>query len=373
MADSSQKTEKPTDKRKRDSAEKGDVLQSRETAVALVTGAAMVWLFAMGPQAVQSLRLMVGEGLTLQQADIATFDPYDAITHLALMVAPMLLGLLVVTLIAAVASTALLGSFGFRTSAWAFKGERINPLAGLKRMFGMNGVIELGKSIAKVVALGAIGYWLVLAFLHSVTALGQLPFEVAITTIGHEMMIALLLATSGLFIIALIDAPVQFLRRMQRLMMSRQDIKDEHRQSEGAPEQKAAVRRRQHAVLNGSVRQAVAEATLVLTNPTHFAVALRYRPGMDAAPVVVARGRGVIAAAVRELADAASVPILSYPQLTRALYFTSRTGETIREDLYLAVATVLGFVLNVERAMSENAPPVEVPPGARFDAEGRLI
>jgi flagellar biosynthetic protein FlhB len=155
--------------------------------------------------------------------------------------------------------------------------------------------------------------------------------------------------------------------------MSKQEVKDEHKQNEGSPELKAAVRRRQHEVLRGSARSAMAEATVVLTNPTHFAVALRYRLGEDAAPIVVARGRGATAQAIRELAQEGTIPVLSYPQLARAIYFTTRTGHVIREDLYLAVAAVLAFVFKLDAALGEDAAPPEivVPAAARFDETGR--
>jgi flagellar biosynthetic protein FlhB len=155
--------------------------------------------------------------------------------------------------------------------------------------------------------------------------------------------------------------------------MTKQEVKDEHKQTEGSPEMRAAQRRRQAEVLRGSARTAVTEATVVLTNPTHFAVALRYRPGYDAAPIVVARGRGATAEAIRDLARESEVPVLSYPQLARAIYFTARAGQVIREDLYIAVATILAFVFNLDRAMAEGVsqPSVEVPPEARFNEEGR--
>jgi flagellar biosynthetic protein FlhB len=177
----------------------------------------------------------------------------------------------------------------------------------------------------------------------------------------------------ALAVIALIDVPAQIFQRAGRLRMSKQEVKDESKQTDGSPELKAAVRRRQHEVLRGSARSAVAEATVVLTNPTHFAVALRYRPGEDGAPVVVARGRGATAQAIRELAAEKEVPVLSYPQLTRAIYYTARTGQVIREDLYLAVATVLAFVFNLDAVLAEGGqqPSVDVPPGARFDEKGR--
>jgi flagellar biosynthetic protein FlhB len=137
---------------------------------------------------------------------------------------------------------------------------------------------------------------------------------------------------------------------------------------------KGHIKGRQRAMLSASARKAVKEATVILTNPTHFAVALRYRPGFDAAPIVLAKGVDETAQAIRELADANAVPMLSYPQLTRAIYYTSRPGEIIREDLYIAVATVLAFVFNLDRAMAEGVsqPVVDVPPAARFDANGKV-
>ena len=185
----------------------------------------------------------------------------------------------------------------------------------------------------------------------------------------------MLALAGGLVIIALIDVPVQWFQRNKRLMMSKQEVKDEMRQSDGAPELKQAQRQRAHEILSGSARKAVSEATVVLTNPTHFSVALRYRPGTDAAPVVVARGRGDVALSIRELARAANVPMLEYPQLTRAIYFTARAGRVIPEELFVAVATVLAFVFQLERAVADGvAPPtVDVPPSHRFDPEGRRL
>jgi flagellar biosynthesis protein FlhB len=184
---------------------------------------------------------------------------------------------------------------------------------------------------------------------------------------------ALKLLGFGLAILAGIDVPIQFIRRNARLKMSKQQIKEELRQSEGAPELKAHLRQRQHEVHMGSARKALSEATVVLVNPTHFSIALRYRPGVDPAPVVVARGRGETALAIRKLASEKAVPILEYPQLTRAIYFTSRAGQTISEDLYLAVATILTFVFNIERAIADGTPQpvVDVPEVKRFDADGR--
>ncbi|MGH6632449.1 MAG: flagellar type III secretion system protein FlhB, partial [Sphingopyxis sp.] len=274
---------------------------------------------------------------------------------------------------AAVAGPAMLGSFGWRGKALHFKGNRMSPMAGLKRMFGMQGVTELGKALAKVLLLGTIGYWLVLKTLPAIMTMASTDLIAAIGLAGKAIGHAMLTLVGGLVVIALIDVPVQWFQRNKRLMMSKQEVKEEMRQSDGAPELKQAQRQRAHDILSGSARKAVSDATVVLTNPTHFSVALRYRPGVDAAPVVVARGRGDVALSIRELARGANVPLLEYPALTRAIYFTARAGRVIPEELFVAVATVLAFVFQLERAAAEGTvpPSVDVPSSHRFDPDGR--
>lgn len=375
MADSdkSQKTEAPTEKRKADSAKKGDVLQSRDLAAALVMLAGAGWLMLFGQAMVGSMGALVRDGLGFDHASLANFDPANAALRQIELIAVPLIGLLGFTLIAAVVAPALLGSLGWRNAAMAFKGSRIDPLAGIKRIFGMQGLAELGKAIAKVILLGAIGWWLLARQWDHAPGLARTDIKSAIGIIGWDFALAFLWLSVGLGLIAVIDVPSQYLLRISRMRMTKQEVRDEHKQSEGSPETKMAQRRRQHEVLHGSARRAVAEATVILTNPTHFAVALRYRPGLDAAPMVVARGADDIAQAIRTLAGDSDVPVLSYPELTRAIYFTSRTGHPIREDLYLAVATVIAFVFNLDAQLAtrDAQPPVTIPPEARFDSEGR--
>jgi flagellar biosynthetic protein FlhB len=167
---------------------------------------------------------------------------------------------------------------------------------------------------------------------------------------------------------------MQYFQRTRRLRMSREQVKEEMRQSEGAPELKAQLRARQQAILSQSARKAMTEANVVLNNPSHFSVALRYRPGADAAPVVVARGRDEVALAMRELASEREVPMLDYPVLTRALYFTTRAGQAIPEDLYQAVAIILAFVFRLDRELGEQKQPpvVDVPHSKRFDTWASL-
>jgi flagellar biosynthesis protein FlhB len=177
----------------------------------------------------------------------------------------------------------------------------------------------------------------------------------------------------GLVGIALIDVPAQWQQRRRRLMMTVDEVRRETRENDGSPEVKGQQRARQREILSGSARRSVSEAAVVLTNPTHFAVALRYRPGIDAVPVVVARGRGETALAIRQLAARANVAVLEYPQLTRALYFSVRAGRVIPDELFVAVAMVLAFVfrLDAQAAATAPLPPVDVPQSHRFDADGR--
>ena len=370
-----EKTEKPTPKKLQDAAKKGDILQSKELATALVVMAGIGWIAITGPSVVDSLSEMLIKALRFRREDITDFAPaargMSLLTGIALPVG----GILLATTLAAIAGPAILGSLGFRPGAFAPKASKLNPAAGLKRMFGMQGLIELLKSIAKVGLLGSIGVWVIWDRLTAIIGLGKAGIAPAMSDLGNMFVMTCLIMAGGLFVIAGIDVPSQIMQRSKRLGMSKQDIKDEHKESEGSPELKGQIRRRQFEVLSGSARQAVAESSVIITNPTHFAVALRYKPGQDAAPVVVAKGCDAIAAAIRDLADQNGVTVLQYPDLARAIYFTSRPGHIVNEGLYMAVATVLAFVFRVENRMASemDRPFINVPDDLRFDADGRKL
>lgn len=372
-ADSDQKTEQPTAKRQSEAAKTGDVLQSRELGTALVVMAGAGWIALAGPWMMSSLQNMLQHALMFDVGAVENFKPGRAFADRIADVLIPLLTLFGLTLIAAIGAPALLGSLGFRWGAIGFKASKLNPLQGIKKIFGVQGLIELGKSMVKVLLLGAVGVWVLMHQSDELMTLGRQQIIAALGQLGYVFVFSVLVMAFALAAIAGIDVPAQIFQRGARLRMTKQEVKDEAKQTEGSPEMRAAIRRRQQETLQGSARQAVAEATVVLTNPTHFAVALRYRPGFDPAPIVVARGRGATAQAIRELARESEVPMMSYPELTRAIYYTTRAGQMIREDLYIAVAAVLAFVFNIETALAEgvSAPAVEVPPDARFDEEGR--
>jgi flagellar biosynthetic protein FlhB len=193
----------------------------------------------------------------------------------------------------------------------------------------------------------------------------------AIGEMGGRFVTLLFAMAGGMLLIAGIDLPIQLVRHLNQLRMSKQEIKDEHKESEGSPEQKGAIRQRQREILKGGFRKSVATAHVVLTNPTHFAVALRYDRSSDQVPVVVAKGRGQTALAIRELAGEFAVPVLEYPQLARAVYYTSREGQEVRDDLYMAIAAVLAFVFGVNQRAGGSPPPIAVPDTALFDENGK--
>jgi flagellar biosynthesis protein FlhB len=365
-----EKTQAPTQKRKKDAADKGDILRSRELATALVVLAGCVWLAMAGPSLLAALKAVMIESLAFGRADVEDFSPLRPLATAGMQLLAPLGALFAVTIAAAIASQAGLSGLRFNASLFQPKMSRINPAAGLKRMFGPTGLIELGKALLKVTLLGAIGAWLLWSERQQMLGLVSGDLQTGVARLGASFATLLLVMAGGLVLIAGVDVPVQMIQLFKKLRMSLQEVKDEHKESEGSPELKGHLRARQREILKGGARKAVSEAHVIVTNPTHFAVALRYDRGRDQAPVVAAKGRGATALAIRELAAELKVPVLEYPSLARGLYYTAKEGQQIRDDLYMAVATVLAFVFGLNRDAGGQPPAVLVPDTALFDEHG---
>ena len=366
-----EKTFAPTEKRRTDAAKNGDVLRPRELGIAVSVLGGAAWLQFAGPWLLDSLGRTARTGLVWDRTAIEQFDPAAPIRAALLAALPPVLSLGALLMLAALVSQLGLGEGRWVGGNLAPKASRLNPLSGLKRMFGLQGWIELAKGLAKLALLGTIAYVWIKGRLPAIVGLGggELRGQLAY---GWDALVALLYALGGgLVVIALADYPVQWLRRMMRLRMSLQDLKDENKESEGSPERKAAIRQRQRQIAMGGLAKAMKEAQFVITNPTHFSVALAYDPEKASAPVVLAKGRGEKALAMREMAAEMAVPMLSSPTLARSVYFTTRENQMIREELYAAVAAVLAFVLALKRGDAPPQPQVDVPLELRFDAEGR--
>ncbi|WP_374944174.1 flagellar biosynthesis protein FlhB [Sphingomonas sp.] len=367
------KTEAPTQKRKDDARDKGDTLKSRELGTALVMMAGVAWIAAFGPALLGACKAIMSASFQFTHADVEDFAPWRPLIEAGWRLATPLISLFAITIVAAILSQAGLGSLRFNGGLMAPKFNRINPASGLARIFGPTGWIELGKSLLKVVLLGAIGYYMLRKVAAQSMGLATSDLGTALGAIGGTFVAVLIAMAAGLVAIAGIDVPIQIVRLLGKLRMTKQEVKDEHKQTEGSPEAKAHQRAMARELAQGGPRKALSEAHVVLTNPTHFAVALRYDRGRDQVPVVVAKGRGATALAIRELATEFALPVLEYPSLARAVYYTSREGQEVRDDLYHAIATVLAFVFNLNAAVDAALPPVDVPDTARFDENGAKL
>ena len=366
--DADSKTEAPTAKRRDDAAGRGDVWQSRELGTALGVVAGVVWLANAGPALFRGCAAVLAAGLRVGPQ--RTSDVGALLAPLALPLASF--GALVV--LAALAGPLMLGPH-WSASAFAPRPSRLDPLAGIRRLAGMQGLSELGKALLKAALLGGVGWWSLGSALGGVTRFGGVSAPGVAARSGGTALGLLAALGAALIVIALLDVPWQRSRWLAKLKMTRQEIRDEMRESDGDPQVRALQRRLARAAARRALRPAMADATVVTINPLEFAVALRYVPGRDAAPVIVARGRDLMAGAIRDLAAERRLPVLRYPQLTRAIYFTGRVGSAIRDDLYGPVAAVLAFVLSVDADVGDGAdrppPDIVVPPTARFDAFGR--
>lgn len=362
----------PSAKRKRDAARKGDVVRSRELATAAAMAMGTAWLMLAGPWLLGSMAQVLRAAFTFDRSMIDDFAPGRMLTAALRDALPpvFVLGL-------AVIAVSLASQLGFGEGRWlaanlAPKGSRIDPAKGLKRMFGANGWIEMAKGLAKVALLGTIAAVWAHRSLTTLVGLGRGDLFGQLGVAWHGLLMLLVWLCAGLVVIALIDLPIQLVRRIMRLKMTLQDVRDEQKESEGAPEKKAAIKDRQRRIAMGGLVPAMKEAQFVVTNPVHFAIALGYDPDRAPAPVVLARGRGDKALAMRELAAEYEVPVLEYPALARSIFYTTREKRMIREEHWIAVAAILAFVMALKRGEKRDQPSVNVPVTLRFDAEGRL-
>jgi flagellar biosynthetic protein FlhB len=308
--------------------------------------------------------------LRFDRGSLEAFRPELVAGLAARTMLPPILAIGAVTLVVTILVQVLSGQGGFNPGALAFKGSRVNPLSGLKRIFGPQGLIELGKSLLKLVCLGGVAWFWIAGNLAPVLGIGRgdLAAQLGYAQGAAAGLVAALIG--GLLVIAAIDYPSQVWLRNRRLRMSHQEMRDETKQAEGSPEMKAARRQRQRDLARGSIGKAMREAQFVIVNPMHFAVALTWDPALAPAPVVLAKGRGETALAMREIAAEKGLPVLEYPALARSVYFTTQPRQMVREELYVAIAALVAFVMSLKRGEAPRLPVIEVPETLRFDAEG---
>lgn len=373
--DGQEKTEEPTPKRREESRKQGQVPRSRElTTMLILLIAALAMLFLSGWMGNQLTGLMEW-AFTIDRSHI--FDPeiaiqrlYEAIGRGLLTVSPFIAVMMLSALLAPVA----LGGWSFSFQPMAPKPEKINPINGLKRMFGLNAVVELGKALGKVLVIGGTAVGLFYLFFDSFFAMSRQPLKPAMEE-GIELfyIFFFLLALSMLAVVA-IDIPYQIYDHTQKIRMTRQEVKEEYKQTEGKPEVKQKIRDQQREMANRRMMEQVPNADVVITNPAHFAVALQYDQNQMRAPKVVAKGADLVASRIRSIAEENGVLIFQAPPLARALYYSTELEQEIPAELYIAVAQVLAYVYQFQAAQRRGwerpeRPDPEVPEG--FDVDPR--
>ncbi|HHH36378.1 MAG TPA: flagellar type III secretion system protein FlhB [Gammaproteobacteria bacterium] len=345
-----EKTEQPTPKRREDARKKGQVPRSREltTMAVLLTAASAVLFF--GDHMLEGILAMMREVWQLERSELLDVSRMSPIFLRA--VADALLALfpffLLLTLIA-LAAPMLISGWSFSTEALAFKWEKLNPVKGLGRMFSWRSAMELVKALAKFSVVLLVALWLLWHNVDDLLALGAQPVFVSLSHTGELLSWSFLVLSSAMILIAAVDVPFQLWDHNRKLRMTRQEVKDEYKDTEGSPELKRKVREVQQEMAQRRMMEEVPKADVVITNPTHYAVALRYDPDSMGAPVVVAKGRDVVAARIRALAVEHEVPIVSAPPLSRALYHHTDLGHEIPAGLFMAVAQVLAYTYQLRR------------------------
>ena len=345
-----EKTEQPTEKRINDAREKGQVPRSKEFTTVIVLMASAVAMMFVGADLVESVSNVMEKSFTLTRKQL--FDPVAMAHHMihSLETIAFDLGIFFgITILAALIAPASIGGWNFSAQAMAPKLERLDPLKGLKRILGPQGLIELVKALGKFILVGTISVFVLWGLRDQLLTLGMQEVNVAMASLGELVLWVFLAISSSLIIIAAIDVPFQHWNHNRQLKMTKQELKDESKETDGNPEVKGRIRRMQVELSQQRMMQEVPDADVIITNPTHYAVALRYNQTGDGAPYVVAKGSDLMAQQIRIVGEANEVPILSAPPLTRAIYFSTELGEEIPSGLYIAVAQVLAFVFQLRR------------------------
>ncbi|MES1983250.1 MAG: flagellar biosynthesis protein FlhB [Pseudomonadota bacterium] len=345
-----EKTEQPSQRRLDQAREEGQVARSRELTTFTVLLAGGAGLAIMGPALSGQLTKLVRDGLTLN-AELA-FHPELLLPHLYTLSIDALWAftpLLLLLLATAALSPLLLNGWLFSLKPLQPNFSKLNPVAGLGRMFALHGLVELGKALAKSVIVGGVGAWVIWHNRDGVMALITQPVASSIPHLGHMLWLAFAAIMGGMLLIVAVDVPFQLWEHNKKLKMTKEEVRQEAKESEGNPEVKGRIRSMQREMARRRMMAEIPTADVVVTNPTHYAVALRYTENGMSAPVVVAKGSHFLAARIREIAAEHNVPILEAPPLARALHKHTELGATIPEALYIAVAEVLAYVYQLRR------------------------
>jgi flagellar biosynthetic protein FlhB len=370
------KTEPASQRRLDQARERGQVPRSPELATLSVLLAGGVGLTLLGAALIHSLEALLRSGLTLDRA--AAFEPGQMAQRLFESASDALMGvspLFLLVVIVALATPMLVSGWLFTFEGLQPDFSRLNPLNGLGRIVSLRGAIEMGKAVLKTVLVGGVAVWVVWSERAEIFSLSNEPLHAAVVHLGHLLSHTFLIITGAFALIVVIDVPFQIWDHRRQLRMTKEEVRQEFKETEGNPEIKSRIRGMQREAARRRMMAEVPKADVIVTNPTHYAVALRYRDDAMRAPRVVAKGSMLVAERILELGKAAGVPTLEAPALARALFAHAELGRDIPAALYNAVAEVLAWVYQLRRAKAvgeeQPRPPVDLAVPADLDPEAR--
>ena len=374
MADSSEKTEDPTGKRLEEARNKGQIARSRELSTTLVLVASSLMFLLFGSFIAEALFAISGRMFTLSRDE--TYDPTHMFSAWGVAISEVsvpVISFMLVSMIAGIYGSIALGGYNFTWYSAAPRFSKLNPLSGFKRMFGVNGLVELLKAFAKFFVIGAMALISLSLFQDEALHLDQEIYPLNIFHALDMIEWAFFLLTLGMVPIALFDVPYQSYKHNEQMKMTKQQVKDERKNSEGDPQVKGRIRKLQYQAAARRMMQEVPKADVVVTNPTHYSVALKYDEHGVRAPVVIAKGSDELAMHIRKIATAHDVPLIPSPMLTRAIYYTTEVDEEIPHKLFMAVAQVLAYVFQLKKYKAGKAKrpkplarDLPIPPDMRY-------
>ena len=375
---SAEKTEEPTQRKLTQARERGELPRSPDFGGAIVVLAICVLMFLLGGQMLEGLSSLLSSGLTFTRAEFES--PQDLPTLFGERLAEGLWAVrwvLLCTLVVALLAATMNGGINFSGKAAAPKLSKLNPLSGLTRMFGAQAWIGLLRNLVKFVAVAVVLGWVLWSRRDEMLAMSRVFFEPMVAAGTELALITFTLVSIVVAVIAMLDVPYQRWSYLRRMRMTLQEVRDEMKDIEGRPEIKQQIRKRQRELSRGRMLDKVRDADVVIVNPSEFAVALEYDESRSSVPMVLAKGRGEVAAAIKERAKNAGVPLVSAPPLARAIYFTTEIDQPIPEGLYRAVAAILAYVFRLSALDSSletpEIPKPQLPDDFLFDENGDLM
>lgn len=357
-----EKTESASPKRLEKAREEGDVPRSRElaTVTLLLTVVLSIWM--MSQHITHTLKTSMSDGLTLSRPLV--YDPNLLLVtvgdHL-MDVLWALMPLIVLVLLVILATPALIGGWLFTSKAFMPKFSKLNPIQGIANLFSKNALMELVKAIAKALLVGTTAYLVVTSNLDELLSMPLMTLSEGISSTAHMLLMGMLVMVSALVVIAAIDVPYQLIHYANKLKMTKEEVRQESKESEGNPEIKGRIRQQQREMARRRMMAEVPKADVVITNPTHYAVAIAYQNDKMRAPMVVAKGADNIALKIREIAAEHQVAVLESPKLARALYAHTELGDSIPQALYAAVAEVLAYIYQLRQFKQAGGLQPKVP------------